>query len=264
MSRLSHSIQSYLRYRFLVRSRFDLHSPFIFTFWDGILRDRNHYPEYDLAEGYRKALLADQRVIRRTDLGAGSGNKGKGSLQTTVKKLANRSLVGRKEAKFLFRLSRQLKPLNILELGTSLGLSGFCLSAGSPSARIISIEGCSETASIAAENLLKSGMRNIKLLNGSFADKLPEALKEMPSVDLVFMDGDHRKQPTLDYFETIYPHLHSRSVVVIDDIHWSRGMEEAWRDLLARPGLKVSIDLYQLGLMYFREELSKEDFVLRF
>jgi hypothetical protein len=51
---------------------------------------------------------------------------------------------------------------------------------------------------------------------------------------------------------------------VIDDIHWSSGMQAAWKQIISDPAVKVSIDLFNIGIIWFRNELSKEDFVLRF
>ena len=106
--------------------------------------------------------------------------------------------------------------------------------------------------------------KNITVLSGTFDDKIGEALKMLPVPDLLFFDGNHRLEATLRYWEKCLPSLHAGSVAVFDDIHWSPEMEEAWRLIIARPEVKVSIDLYHLGVIYFREELSKEDFVLRF
>jgi len=159
---------------------------------------------------------------------------------------------------------KHYKPSCILELGTSLGMSALYMSEAAPGARIITIEGCPETSAIARSNIEKAGKNNISVITGSFDEKLQEALRLMPNPDLVFIDGNHRKEPTVKYFEECLPHLHAGSVVVMDDIHWSAGMEEAWKLIIAKPEVKVSVDLYHMGVVYFREELSKEDFVLRF
>jgi predicted O-methyltransferase YrrM len=86
----------------------------------------------------------------------------------------------------------------------------------------------------------------------------------MPNPDLVFFDGNHKKEPTLSYFEQCLPHIHPGTIFLFDDIHWSAGMEEAWNIIRNHPKVRVSIDLYHLGIVFFREELSKEDFTIRF
>ena len=264
MGRLKDSLSAYIRYRLSVQSKFSLHSPFIYAFWAGILKDNTRYPVLKLIEKTRTDQLNDNRVINRLDFGAGQNGKPAKRSDIRVGDLARRSLVSVTEGEFLFKLVKVNKPLTILEFGTSLGLSSLYLAAAAPEAKIISMEGCSETAGIAASVIEKAGMKNISIVKGRFEDSLPEVLEKMPLIDLVFFDGNHRRQPTLDYFNACLPHLHPQSVAVLDDIHWSNEMEAAWKEIIGRPEVKVSIDLFHLGVLFFREELSKEDFVLRF
>jgi predicted O-methyltransferase YrrM len=86
----------------------------------------------------------------------------------------------------------------------------------------------------------------------------------MSSPDLIFFDGNHKKEPTLAYFGQCLQHIHPDTVLIIDDIHWSQGMTDAWNTIRCHSRVKVSIDLYHMGIVFFKEELSKEDFTLRF
>ncbi|MGI0107896.1 O-methyltransferase [Salinimicrobium sp. WS361] len=81
--------------------------------------------------------------------------------------------------------------------------------------------------------------------------------------DLIYVDGNHQKEATLSYFEKLLPTVHNDSVMIFDDIHWSKGMEEAWEEIKAHPKVKVSIDTFQWGLVFFRREQEKEHFVIR-
>jgi predicted O-methyltransferase YrrM len=264
MGRLKESVSAYLRYRLSVQSKYSLHSPFIYKFWAGILKDKTSYPAYGKLESLRKELLKDARTINRLDLGAGSQLNAPASKPVKVREIAKRSLVSPAKGRFLYKLVKANQPASIIELGTSLGLSSLYMAEAASDARIISLEGCPETAAIARSNFKKIKKENITVFTGAFGDKLGDALKLVPNPDLVFFDGNHRREPTLKYFEECLPGLHSGSVAVFDDIHWSGEMEEAWKLIIARPEVKLSIDLYYMGIIYFREELSKEDFVLRF
>jgi predicted O-methyltransferase YrrM len=82
--------------------------------------------------------------------------------------------------------------------------------------------------------------------------------------EYVFLDGNHRKEPVLKYFNQLFPALANESVVVIDDINWSNEMQSAWRELKKDPRVQVSVDLYQLGLLFICPGLSKEDFTIRY
>ncbi len=264
MRSLKDSFSAYIRYRCLVQSKYSLHSPFIYRFWAGILKDKTKYPAYTRAEGFRKALLNDKNTINRVDFGAGSNEPGPGAGAIKVRDLARHSLISAAEGRFLYKLVKELKPSSILEFGTSLGLSALYMAEAAPDAQIITMEGCPETAALARQAFKKAGIKNVTVITGTFDEKLGEALGLMPKPGLVFFDGNHRSEPTLKYLEQCKPYLSAASVAVFDDIHWSGEMEEAWKFIIAQPFVKVSIDLFHLGVIYFREELSKEDFVLRF
>ncbi|MCX6287482.1 MAG: class I SAM-dependent methyltransferase [Bacteroidetes bacterium] len=228
------------------------------------MKDKTQYPAYLKVEKFRKELLKDEKTINRVDLGAGPKGYKPKSRTVKVKDLARRSLVSITEGRFLFRLVKEQRPSSILEFGTSLGLSALYMAEALPDTRIITIEGCPETAALARLNFEKAGKKNITVLTGSFEEKLKEALGLIPRLDLVFFDGNHHKEATLKYWKECLPYVHPGSVAVFDDIHWSGEMEDAWELIIAQPEVKVSIDLFHLGVIYFREELSKEDFVLRF
>jgi predicted O-methyltransferase YrrM len=151
-----------------------------------------------------------------------------------------------------------------MELGTSLGISTIYMGLAAPESKILTIEGCIDSAKIAHENFEKSGLHNIQIITGNIDDKLSMAFDEMAVPDLIFIDGNQRKEPTLDYFEQILQHIHPGTVLIIDDIHCSGGMTEAWNTIRGHSRVKVSIDLYQMGIVFFKEELSKEDFILRY
>jgi len=264
MGSLKYSLSAYVRHRMAVQSKYTLHSPFIYQFWSKVLKTPYRFSDYKTVEKTRAEMLKDERLINRLDYGAGSRGPGMPSKHFRVSALARRSLVSRQKGELLYRIVHFYKPMNILEFGTSLGLSALYMAAAMPVARIVSMEGCPETAAIAISNFEKAGRKNITVLTGTFDEKLPDALGLLPKIDLVFFDGNHRPGPTLKYWEACLPRLHAGSIAVFDDIHWSAGMEKAWKTIISRPEVKVSIDLFDPGILFFREELSKEDFVLRF
>lgn len=264
MSRKCYQILSFIKHYFTTQSKFRLHSPFIYRFYSIILKNKQNYPAFQTIEKIREGIISDRRLIKRTDLGAGSGSEYLKPQMVKAGTLAKKSSLSSKKGRLLYRITRDLQPLTILELGTCLGISTLYMAEAAPDAQIITIEGCPETSELARQVFDKAGKTNISLLNGSFDETLPEVFKKMPRIDLLFIDGDHREQTMLNYWAKCSPYLQHGSVAVFDDIHWSFEMEMAWRKIKADTLVKVSIDLYDAGITYFKEELSKEDFVLRF
>lgn len=255
-------VADYVKYRLGAKTRHGVHSPFVYQLVDEIIYDFRAKENYQDIEALRRLLLADKRYLNLTDLGAGSHiNKNK---RKQVKSLAKDELKSEKLAQLIYRLARHFSPCSILELGTCLGLTTAYLAKATPSAKVISIEGCPETAAIAAENFKQLGLQNVELKVGSFDDLLPGVIAGMKSLDLVFIDGNHRKEATLDYFNQCLPKLSTNGLMIFDDIYWSRGMKEAWQLIKDHPQVSVTIDLFWIGLVFIRPGQAKEHFKIRF
>jgi predicted O-methyltransferase YrrM len=152
----------------------------------------------------------------------------------------------------------------MLKLGTSLGISTAYLAMGNPHGQVTTIEGCPETAAAAANNFRILGLANIRQETGPFEEILPGLLGNLGNVDLFFIDGNHRKQPSLQYFHQCLQHIHDDSILILDDIHGSGEMEQAWDEIKQHPSVTLTIDLFRMGLVFFRKGLSREDFIIHF
>jgi len=245
-------------------SKFDLHSPFMYKIYTQVLKDKTYYPEYKVMDSLWLVMLRDQRYTTRTDLGAKAPDFPWQKEILPVKTIAKRFSVSPDFGRLLFRLSRYFRPKITIELGTSLGISAAYMALGNLEGTIITVEGCPEIAKDAEKNFELLGIRNIDQRTGNFDQLLPDILGEVKSLDMIFIDGNHKKDATLNYFQQCLQRINSSSVLVFDDIHWSEGMEKAWLEIKRHPRVKITIDLFQMGLVFFRDELSKEDFILRF
>ena len=240
-----------------------IHSPFIFEFITRILNDKSIYKDYDKVESLRKRLLADQTIIPVEDFGAGSAVTKKE--QRSVSSIARNAAKSKKYGQLLYRVVRFYQPQTILELGTSLGITTSYLALAQPTASIITIEGAKAIADIARRNFHEFSLTNTKLVEGNFDDTLSAVIKDLSSIDLAFIDGNHRQEATENYFNQLLSRTHNTSILVFDDIHWSRGMEQAWESIKNHPSVSCSIDLFFIGLVFFREEFrEKQHFRIRF
>ena len=255
-------VYGYLKHRFTAKTRHGVHSPFVYKLIDEIIYDFHAKNEYHDIEKLRTTLLNDNRMIHVTDLGAGShvnNNKRK-----AVSTIARNALKPARLAQLIYRLAKHFSPAHIIELGTCLGITTAYLAKAAPQARVISVEGCPQTAAVAAENLDTLKVSNTELKTGNFDDVLPGILALQESLDFVFIDGNHRKDATLNYFEWCLPKLSENGILIFDDIYWSKGMKEAWQQIKADPRVTVTIDLFWIGLVFVRPGQVKEDFKVRF
>ncbi len=169
--------------------------------------------------------------------------------------------ITKKRAQLLFRISKYFKPNSILELGTSLGMSTCALSLGNPKAKITTIEGCPETSAIAKEQFKLYKLNNINLIVNEFENEL-NSLKSK-KFDFIYIDGNHQKEATINYFNTLLKSVHNDSLMIFDDIHWSKGMTEAWETIKQDPNVTLTIDTFYWGFVFFRKEQEKQHFTIR-
>ena len=239
------------------------HSPYVFDFIKNVLTDKKKYDCYDKIEQLREALKADNTVIEVEDFGAGSAVIK--SDKRVVKAIANSSLKPKKYAQLLYRMVQYYQPQNIVELGTSFGITTAYLAFGNAAAAIYTCEGAPNIASIAQHNFKKLGLNNVQLLQGDFAKTLPSLLNKLPAIDFVFIDGNHRKVPTLQYFELLLTHAANTTILVFDDIHWSKEMEAAWAIIQQHALVTLTIDLFFIGIVCINRDIKvKQHFTIAY
>jgi predicted O-methyltransferase YrrM len=254
-------IKSFLKFIYNSKNEHGVHSPFVFDLLTKCFYDKKSYSAYAILSTYRKALLADKTRIEVADFGAGS-KIFKTNLRP-INKIAKTAGISKKRAQLLFRIVNYYKPQSILEIGTSLGLATAALSLGNPDSKISTLEGCANTLNKGKIQLQKFNFKNVETVHTEFSTFLKSSNPKLESYDLIYFDGNHSKQATLTYFELLLPTISNNSVWIFDDIHWSEAMETAWETIKKHPKVKVTIDTYQWGIVFFRAEQAKQHFVLR-
>ncbi len=254
----------YCNYKIFSRHKYGhgIHSPFVFNLITKVFNDKSGYIEYDEVEKVRNILSTSDREIKVTDCGAGP--KKIRTKTRKIKDIVKYSAVNRKFGQLLFRLVKYFKPGTVLELGTSLGISTMYMARASKNTRVISIEADKQLARIARQNFHQTGLLNIDVVNNSFENALPGIVKGLDERSFVFIDGNHEKDSTLQYFNQIAVKAESNIIIVIDDINWSAGMHEAWQEIKSDPRVTVTVDLFFMGIVFFKKGIQKQNFVIRY
>lgn len=246
------SIKRFIKFYWRADTKYSIHSPFIFSLINNVIDDDRDYYCFGALERLRNTLKRDKTVLEITDLGAGSRIYKTNS--RTVANIAQTSVSPKWQCEFLFRLIHYLQLENRIEIGTSLGISALYQYFPIKNAPLYTLEGCPKIAAIAAQNFKKFQAPNIHLEIGNFDQTLPLVLKKIDRLDYAFIDGNHQFRPTLSYFEECLKYSHKDTVFVFDDIHWSDEMEAAWEAIKAHPRVRLSLDLFYMGLVFLREE----------
>ncbi|HCC70378.1 MAG TPA: SAM-dependent methyltransferase, partial [Bacteroidales bacterium] len=227
-----------------------IHSPFVFELINNVFRSKIPSEVTNTISSLRKDLAGNKSIISVNDLGAGSAYTS--SSLRKVSDISSRSSIRNRYARVLYNIARQYDERNILELGTSVGISTMFIALGAPRSNIISIEGCDNLAEIARDNFFKYNLGNINVITGDFDEQLQYIRKTGFNPSMVFIDGNHRKEPVIRYFYTCKGLIAPDSVIIFDDINYSSGTNMAWNEIKRDPEVSVSIDIFQMGFVFFR------------
>lgn len=253
--------KAWLKHKIKAHGPHGIHSPLVFYWITQVLRSDKFFFCFTEIEALRMQLLEDATIVQIEDYGAGSRKSG--SSKRSIASIAASAANPAPHAQALFRLVNEVKPKNILELGTNLGISAAYLAKAAEGAKIYSIEGAASLVKKAQENLSALGIHNVTIVEGTFQSKLPDVLKEMGQVDFAWIDGHHQEEPTVAYFEQILPYCTEETILVFDDIHWSAGMEKAWQTVQANSSVTLSLDFFHFGIVLFQKGREKEHLLVK-
>lgn len=255
-------IISHLSYQIRKKGLHRLHSPFVYELAKEVLATKNTHEADEVIRRARRMMFSNRNLIETVDFGAQSGGREFKTYRIRVNSLARKRTAPLKDVFTLNRLARHFGPEYILEFGTSTGLSSVALASSHPKAQLTTMEGCASVVSVAQAVFDKLGLDNIDVEIGNFNTLLPEVLRKMPRLDMVYFDGNHRKIATINYFHHCLAKAHPESIFVFDDIRWSSEMYEAWQEISKMKEVSVSIELSRMGIVFFRQGIEKQHFVL--
>ena len=256
---MKYQIKSYIKFLRNSTNEHGVHSPFVYDFLTKCVYDKTQFSAYTELKQYRKELSESKEVISVTDFGAGS--RVFSSDERLVSAIAKTAGITKKRQQLLYRIAKYFQPTQALELGTSLGIASVALASGAPSSKVVTVEGCPSTWTVATSMFQKFQKKNIHAQQETFEEFFKK--DAIDTYDLVFIDGNHNKERTLGYFELLLKYIHNDTVLIFDDIYWSAEMTKAWEQIRTHSRVTVSIDSFQWGFVFFRKEQHKEHFTLR-
>ncbi len=243
------------------KSKHAAHSPFLYHFIQAVFGkiDKNFNLEICLQE--KENLFHDKTLLNVTDFGTGS--KQGSTYISSVSKQAKRSLKSKKEIQYLFQFVAHYKPAFIVELGTSFGISTLAMAMASSKSEILTFEGCDKTAQRAKNMFKKRNINRISVIVGNIDDVFENTYPKQKNFDLAIIDANHTYEHTLKYFFMLKKLRNSKSVIIFDDIHWSKGLNNAWNEIKADKDVQLTVETWNYGFVFFNSDLTKQDFKLR-
>ena len=257
-------IRKYIQHLFYLRYRqgHGIHSPYLFEFVNKVIFNGAELTVPPEILKAHQELKRDQTMIPVTVLGASSSVDSSG--ERSVASFASRSSVSVKYGALLYRISRWFEPEMIIELGSGLGISTLYLASGSPQVPLHSIEGNPHRASFAEKVVAGMKLEMLNIHQGEMDKELNKLIPQVKSRFVAFVDGNHRYEPTIAYVRKLMEVAGDEALIIMDDIYWSKEMFKAWNELKSWPESRISIDLYQMGIILLRRDLAKASFKFKF
>jgi predicted O-methyltransferase YrrM len=258
-----HTVTSYLRHFMqATRKGHGVHSPFAYELCEEVFYNKAVFYDFTRLKEIRKEIATNSGTVEVRDLGAAS--RAFAGSHRKISAIATKGVSNAAQSELLYRLINYLQLRYCIELGTSLGINSLYMALAARGGKLYTVEGNGPLYKFARDLAKKEKINNIEFLYGNFDEVLPDLLITIPSVDLVYIDGNHTLSATLNYFEMILPFVNQNTVLVFDDIYWSREMTRAWKQICDHASVKMSIDLFEMGLIFFKPGiLEKRDLKLK-
>lgn len=238
-----------------------VHSPFVYKLVENVLSNQHSFYAFDELDKLRSELNKDSTELDINDLGAGSQKLG--NEKRKVRDIATHGISSKKQAELLFKLISYFRSEVVIELGTSIGLTSMYLSYAAANGKIYTLEGSGSLADFASRLFKDHKRSNITCIQGDFDQTLPKLLDQLNTFDLMYIDGNHTYEATLRYFELACQKTNEDSVIIFDDIYWSKEMTRAWEEIKANDRVRLSVDCFYFGMIFFRNaQKQKEHFKL--
>lgn len=244
-------VRHFLRYYFKANTIYGIHSPYAYGFIRNVLDTNKDFYAFQPIEVERKAMEVSNEEIEIQDYG--SGSKVTNGTKRTIREIVKSATSGRWKCRLLFNIARRQKPKRVLELGTNLGIGTSYLASASANLELVTIEADKSLYQYSLDLFKRLDLHNIKCVCATFDDFLANNDDEY---DLIYIDGNHKKKDTIDYFNRLYHHGKVKQVIILDDIDWSYGMAEAWNTINSNLNSSISIDMFKIGIILADPELE--------
>lgn len=254
----AHRIKAFILH-FLKVGRVDIkgiQSPYLYHFVFNITKNLFPYYKFEKVEYARKELIRNLSEMS----GANAGN------QLFMHYLSGIDIGNKEEStvgQTIFRIINDIQAKTVLEIGTFFGIDTLYIKQASPSAKCICIAENSEMAALARNIWKTQDETTISILAENHSADIKKKLKTLKNVDFVLFNATENIEQRLADFKGCLSAKHPGTVFVMKYIHNTPEMERIWKITRNHPEVSASIDLFSIGILLFRQDLGKKNYVVR-
>jgi len=231
-----------------------IHSPFLFRLITEVVENRSKLPEYKIfkdLKGNAMNILEDSSepslsaVYHQFNLPPANPHR-----------LYRKVEMPLRYAKVVFRLLREFKPLSVINYGPTLGANLALLAMANKDCLVYQYINDAAYEQISNDLLKYQTISNVRFFNES----------NIPSDNPSFLIINYPFNPAVSS-EVVQKRLELHGdddVMIIRGIHESKTMQAIWQEMIDSESVRVSLDLFEIGIALFRKGLQKENFIQRF
>lgn len=231
-----------------------IHSPFLFHLISEVVEARKRLPEYKIFKALKNNAL---NLLEYSPEPSLSKTYQQFNLPSSKpKKLYRRVELPLRYSKVVFRLIREFKPSSIINYGPTFGVSLAVMAMASNNSVVYQLINNTAYELISKELLKDTEISNIQFI--------PENSVSKVNPEFIMLNYSNNPYLSRNVVQECLKTHGDDDVLIIRGIHESREMEAIWREMIANESVRVSLDLFEIGIALFRKGLQKENFIQRF
>lgn len=257
----------YLLYLIQSTNQHGVHSPFVFNFCEQTLYKKQKNEFEHVAELCRQKMIQSSAKIQFYQ----------GEKHSSLSAFAENRIPLAKYNRLLFRWIQNQKLGNhIIEIGSSMGVLPIYLQRGSSdiiryfvfdnSSKIINISEFNVSTSTINESIHFSIFQNAKSIIHQLENQWRQNNVgiEQNKIDLLIVNDIKNNVDFWELIDWALPHLATNGSIIMNKKNKSAELQLRWKQLQFHPEITVSIDMFDMGMVFSRKEQQKEDFILRY
>lgn len=238
------------------RKGFGIHSPYLYRFITVVLQ--NKYPYYCFKDIENRADAATtSSFCPETTLWKYPGENTPG--ETDARQTQKNNAACRQ---ILFRIIQDARFENLLEIGASTGLETLYMQFANPKARCVTATDSPALTAILQRRFYANAVENIYIQTLDKENNLENITNSFKRIDFVLFNRVNTEQ-LWEGFHLCQSKRKNNAIFAVLDIHKNADKARVWKNIQKNEDVRVTIDLYHMGIILFHPELQKKAYTIK-
>ena len=231
-----------------------IHSPFLFHLITTVLENKRSQPEYKILKDLKNKAL--NFLSEFSDQSLSTVYHQFNLPSSNPRRLYRKVELPIRYGKVVFRLIREFKPSSVINYGPTFGANLTLLALANNDRPVFQLSDDPAFELVSKKMLNDSAITNVSFSNENSAQLIDS--------EFIIINSSTNHDQTRNLIQKRLSIHGDDDVLIIRGIHESKEMAVIWKELIASENVRVSLDLFEIGIALFRKGLQKENFIQRF